>query len=425
MTQTNISFQRTSCRLCDGVQLELAIPIPPTPVADKYLYPNQLDEDCEKVSLDLYRCQACGHVQLLTVVDPAILWSDYKFQTGHTKGLVKHYDRMADQVVRRYLQDVEGYVLDVGSNDGTLLKQFQSRGFSVLGVDPAREIAEQAIASGVPTLVDYMTPELARRILAERGPAQAITATNVFAHADDLRGMLESIHILLDREGVFVFEASYLPDILDNNLVGTIFHEHLSYHAVGPLVGFFQAQGMELVAVERNTIQGGSIVGVACQQGSGKISADASVDALVAEEQNRGINNGEALKNFAEGIARARDKIHAALGSEGRLAGFGSAISATTFLAVYDLGNRIDFIVDDNPDKQNKLTAGHHIRVLPVEELYNKMPSMTVILAWIHTKKILASHRKYIDTGGTFLTLHPEVKLINKENYDEVCRMWE
>lgn len=418
------TFQRTSCRLCNDVKLELAVPIPPTPVADKYLPPDQLDGDYEKVSLDLYRCQTCGHAQLLTVVDPAILWSDFTFQTGRTKGLIDHYGRMAEQIVQKYLQDVEGYVLDVGSNDGTLLKQFQSWGFDVLGVDPAQKIAEQAITSGVPTLVDYMTPELARRILTERGPAQAITATNVFAHTDDLRGMLEAIHILLDREGVFIFEASYLPDILDNNLVGTIFHEHLSYHAVGPLTGFFQTQGMELVAVERNAIQGGSIVGVVCQQGNSKVSVDVSVDVLVEEEQKQGVNNGVAFKSFTEGITNAHDKIHATLGEKGSLVGFGSARSATTFLAVYNLGDRIDFIVDDNPDKQNKLTTGNHIKVLPVEELYKKMPTMTVILAWVHTKKILASHRKYIDAGGTFLTLHPEVKLVNKENYGEVCRMW-
>ena len=401
----------------------MSVHVPPTPVADKYLYQDQLEDDFERVPLDLYRCKACGHVQLLTIVDPATLWSDFTFQTGRTKGLVEHYDRMAEHVVTHYLKGLEGYVLDVGSNDGTLLKQFQSRGFSVLGVDPAKEIAEKAIASGVPTLIDYMTPDFARRILSERGPAKAITATNVFAHADDLKGMLEAIHILLDQNGVFVFEASYLLDILEKNLVGTIFHEHLSYHAVSPLVDFFQAQDMELIAVERNAIQGGSIVGFVRHKKSNIFSMDSSVGSMIKEERDRGINDGNALKRFVEGISLARENIKKALGSDGRLAGFGSARSATTFLAVYDLGSRIDFIVDDNTDKQNKFTTGNHIRILPVKELYNQMPQMTVILAWVHTKKIIAGNRKYIDEGGIFLTLHPEVKLVHRDNYDEVCRM--
>ncbi len=422
--ENNLTYRRICCRLCDSLKLELALPIPPTPVADKYLSPDQVSEDCEKVSLDLYRCQHCGHVQLLTGVAPSILWSNYKFQTGRTKGLVKHYGQMAEEIVKIYLQNEDGYVLDIGSNDGTFLAQFQSRGFTVLGVDPAREVAEQAIASGIPTIVDYMTPGLATRLLGEHGHAQAITATNVFAHADDLLGMLEAVRVLMAPDGIFVFEASYLTDILEKNLIGTIFHEHLSYHAVGPLIQFFQRKNMELITVQRNKIQGGSIVGVACHKKNKNLVCDASVEALVIEENERGINNGEAIRGFADGIANARDKIHSVLGPEGRLVGFGSAISATTFLAVYDLCNRIDFIVDDNPDKQNKLTAGHHIRVLPVEELYNQMPMMTVILAWIHTSRVLASHRRYVDEGGVFLTLHPEIKIIDKNNYDEVCRLW-
>jgi SAM-dependent methyltransferase len=357
------------------------------------------------------------------VVSPDFLWSNFTFKTSLTQGLVDHYDRLAGKVVGDYLTGQSGYILDVGSNDGTLLKKFQKRGFEVQGVDPAAEIAHQAIEDGIPTEVDYMTPDLADKLVANRGPARAVTATNVFAHADNLAGMMTAIRTVLAADGVFVFEASYLVDILEHNLVGTIFHEHLSYHAVGPLVGFFRRHGMELVAVERNRIQGGSIVGFA-KHADNAGQPHASVADLLAKEKALGLEDGRALEAFVQQMDSTRIQIHEGLGSDGRMVGFGSARSAATLLSVYNLGDRIDFIVDDNPVKQHKVTAGYHIPVFPGIKLYENIPRQTVILAWIHTAKILASHRRYVDEGGVFLALHPEMKIIDKHNYDEVCRLW-
>ena len=249
------------CTLCTSSRLNLAVPIPPAPVADKYLNPGKLEEDTELAPLDLHRCDDCGHLQLLIVVDPDFLWSHFTFMTSHTPELVDHYSRLADKVVDNFLEESSGYILDVGSNDGTLLRQFQNKGFEVQGVDPAEEVAQHALNNGVPTEVGYMTIDFAEKLVARQGRACAVTATNVFAHADDLNGMVAAVKTVLAEDGVFVFEASYLIDIVENNLVGTIFHEHLSHHAVGPLVCFFQRHGMELVAVERNGIQGGAIVG--------------------------------------------------------------------------------------------------------------------------------------------------------------------
>jgi len=195
---------------------------PPTPVAEKYAAQDELDQPTPSYPLDLYICLDCGHVQMLDVVDPAFLFADYTYQSGKTRKIVEHFDEIAETTLRRY-NITGGLAVDIGSNDGTLLSRFKQRGMRVLGVDPAKEIAAKATESGVPTITDFMSVGLAKKIKQEHGAVSVVCAFNVFAHNDDIAGMTESIRELLAPGGVFVFEASYLLDILDRMLLGTIF----------------------------------------------------------------------------------------------------------------------------------------------------------------------------------------------------------
>jgi SAM-dependent methyltransferase len=249
--------RRKTCRLCDSSKLELVVPLAPTPVAEKYVTKEELNQPTPIYPLDLHMCLDCGHVQLLEVVDPQFLFDDYTYTSGNTKTLVQHFDEIAESTCVRYKVPQGSLVVDIGSNDGSLLRAFQKRGMRVLGVDPAKEIAAKATAAGIPTIPDFMTPDLARKIKAEHGGISIVCAFNVFAHADNLAGMADSIRELLAPNGVFVFEASYLLDILDRMLLGTIFHEHLSHHSIIPVESFLRRHGLELIDVQRNTIKCG------------------------------------------------------------------------------------------------------------------------------------------------------------------------
>lgn len=415
-------YQRKTCRLCDGRKVELVVSLAPTPVAEKYVTKEQSGEDDATYPLDLYMCRDCSHVQLLDVVDPQFVFDSYTYSSSNTSGIVKHFEMCVDKIVSHFKPAPKALAVDIGSNDGSLLRSFQKRSLRVLGVDPAKEIAQKATQSGVETLAEFLSLDLARNIKQTHGPASIVTAFNVFAHADDLGGMADSIRELLAPNGVFVFEVSYLLDVIDRMLLGTIFHEHLSYHSVKPMREFLWRHGMELIDVERVTIQGGSFIGTA-QLVGGPHSVSSSVGELLALEQARGLDQPDTVKEFAARMKKVKDELGGMLVGFRRqgmtIAGYGAARSGTTLISQMDLGNVLSFIVDDSPEKQNKLSPGHHIPVLPTKAMYERRPEYVFILAWIHTKKIIENNRKYLEQGGHFVVCFPEVKVIGKEHLVE------
>lgn len=407
--------RRSTCRLCDGGNLELVVPLAPTPVAEKYVTSAELNQQTPVYPLDLHLCMDCGHVQLLDVVDPEFLFDNYTYESGNTKPLVQHFDEVAGAVCTRYGLAPNSLVVDVGSNDGSLLRPFQKRGRRVLGVDPAREIAQKATQAGIPTLPNFLTLDVARQIKSRHGPASAVCAFNVFAHADNLGGMADAIKEMLAPGGVFVFEVSYLLDVLDRMLLGTIFHEHLSYHSIKPMVAFLRRHGMELIDVQRVMIQGGSIVGTA-QVAGGPHPVGKIVPELLELERQRGLDRPQTLKDFAAQLRKVREQLGGMMADYKRLGktvcGYGAARSGTTLIAQMNLGKVISFIVDDSPDKQNKFSPGDHIPIFPSKTLYERKPDYAFILAWIHAQRIIENNQPYLAQGGHFIVCFPQMQII-------------
>ena len=219
MTGTSTSlaaavYRRSTCRLCGAGDLELVLHLTPTAPADAYVSGHCLDQVQQTYPLDLFLCHACGHAQLLDVVDPEVLFGTYIYVTTSSPGLVEHFRQYADEVLARTGSVKGALVIDIGSNDGTLLRFFEARGLRVLGVDAAREIAQKATKSGIETIPSFFTSQLARQIKAARGAAAIVTANNVFAHADGLTDIADGIRALLAPDGIFVFEVSYLVDLI-------------------------------------------------------------------------------------------------------------------------------------------------------------------------------------------------------------------
>jgi SAM-dependent methyltransferase len=411
--------RRETCRLCDSSRLELVVPLAPTPVAEKYVTREEFDKATPSYPLDLYLCRDCGHVQMLDVVDPAFLFDNYTYQSGNTKRIVDHFDEIAETTMRRYSIASGGLVVDIGSNDGSLLGRFKKRGMQVLGVDPAKEIARKAIESGIPTITDFMSVGLAQKIKREYGPASVVSAFNVFAHNDDIAGMADSIRELLAPNGVFVFEASYLLDILDRMLLGTIFHEHVSHHSVKPMVSFLRRHGLQLIDVQRNSIQGGSIVGTV-QLAGGAYPVSKTVTDLLQIEGARKLDQPETLRMFSDNLQELKQRLKEMIADfkrEGKtIWGYGAARSGTTLIAQMNLSKVITHIVDDSADKQNKFSPGDHIPILPTKALYEQMPDYVFILAWIHAQPIIQNNRAYLEKGGRFIVCVPEIQIIGPDD---------
>jgi hypothetical protein len=409
-------YTASACRLCQSEALQRAVSLGLSPVSEKYISAEELGESEIIVPLNLYFCSLCAHVQLIDVVEPEYLWSDYTFRTGDNPALIDHFSDYSSRVLEFSKINNEDLIVDIGSNDGTLLKAWQAKGFkNVLGVDPAVDIAGEANAAGVKTLIGFLDFSMADKIISISGHAKIITANNVYAHCDDLVGMTQAIRSVLDEDGLFVFEASYLLDIVEKDLVGTIFHEHLSYHSVISLKRFFHSQNMELVHVVRGPEQGGSIVGYVQHHG-GPWQVRETVQDLVQLELDKKLNQVSTFHKMEQRLNESKLALQGIIADfrkdGGAIAGFGAARAGTTLLSFFEVGHELEFLLDDNPLKHHKYSPGDRLEVIPTKDIYERNPTCVLILAWLHAEKIITKHQTYLDSGGTFVRLFPKVEII-------------
>jgi SAM-dependent methyltransferase len=404
--------------LCDAKNVQLVVKLKPIPLSENYCADSETGKKAARFPVDLYMCADCGHVQQLDVVDSKSLWESYTYYSGEAKGMPEHFEQVSAKITKLYQPPAGSLVVDIGSNDGSLLLPFKKAGFRVLGIDPAREIARQATESGIETIPELMSLELARKIRKQHGTAGVVCMFNAFAHADNMHEIAESIRTMLAPDGVFFFEAQYLLDIIDRVLIATIFHEHMSHHSVKPLTMFLGRHGMELIDVERVPIQHGSLIGTVQLKG-GKRQVKGSVRELLELEAKRGLDKLETLRKFAAQLKQLKERT-SKLARDWKqakvsIAGYGAARSGPTLISQLGLTGVIEYIVDDHPQKVHKYSSGDGIQILPTAELCKRMPAYTVILAWVHAAKIIETNREYLDKGGHFVVLCPETRVVGRE----------
>jgi len=410
----NVIHRRNTCRGCDGNELDLFFSLAPTPIGDAYVTADKLNVAQPSYPIDLYMCRSCGLAQLIDVIDPDVLYGDYIYVTSSSTGLSEHFQGYADSVVSRCKLAPGALVVDLGSNDGTLLRCFQNRGMSVIGVEPASHIAAHAASMGVPSISEYFTPSLATKMVSAHGHASLITANNVFANIDDLMSWVRAVDILLAADGIFVFESYYLADLLENTVFDFIYHEHLSSFSVRPMQALFQRVGLELIAVERVVTKGGSLR-YFVQRGGGPLSDDGTVENMLAFEARIGLYRKETFVAYADKIqglkAQTLDFLVAAKRDGKSVAGFGASITGTTLIYHFDIGKYLDYLVDDNPAKQDRFSPGIHLPVLPSSALGERKPDYVIILAWRFADIIIKKNQNYLKDGGEFLIPVPEFKI--------------
>lgn len=407
-------FRRDNCRLCGSQDIELVLELAPTPVGDAYVSEQRLEEVQETYPVDLFLCKNCGLAQLPDVIDPEILYRDFIYVTSISLGLVEHFQGYVEDVLHRVKPATGSLVIDIGSNDGTVLKFFKQHGMRVLGVEPALEIARKATESGIETLPTFFNAELGQQLKRDRGGAAIVTSNNTFANIDDLADMTAGIRELLAADGVFVFETGYLVDLVKNGVFDNIYHEHLNYFCVKPLEAFFRKLGMELIDIDRVETKGGSLRGTV-QLAGGDRAVSPSVKQFIAAETEFGIDRPEIFKDLATKLYNVKNQLLSLLGdlkAQGKtIAGYGASVGVTTLSYYFELDPLLSFIVDDNPAKHNLFSPGHHIPVFPSEIIYERKPDYLVILAWRYAEPIMKKHQAYLAQGGHFILLWPEIEI--------------
>jgi len=413
-------FKKNNCRICESASLEKVVELTPTPPGNNFLKKEEIGNEERKYPLELYFCENCYHIQLGHVVDPSFLFqNNYTYVSGTSSVFVEHLKNYAEYVVNLFNIKTNSLIVDIGSNDGTCLKHFKDLGMNVLGIDPAEEITNIASSRGIETINDFFSENLAEDIVKDYGKAKLITSHNACAHIDDLGGVIAGVEALLDDDGVFIMEVGYFVDVFENKWFDTIYHEHLDYHTVNPLGKLFHRFNMELFRVERVSPQGGSIR-VMSQKKSGSHPKDTSVNKLISLEKELGLTQSKTLNNFEHQINQVRDsfiELISKLKKEGKsIAAFGAATKATTLSFHFQIEKEdIDFIVDENPLKQNVYSPGKHIPVYPAKKIYEENPDFLVILAWNFADAIMKNHKRYSDLGGSFILPMPDPKIVRNQ----------
>lgn len=409
----------STCRLCHSNSMKLVVKLKPMPIGDAYLAKEHLKNQ-GLFGMDLFICLDCGLAQLPEVVSPDVIYRPYIYRTSDSKGLVEHFRKYVETVFDKFKPPKGLLAIDIGSNDGTVLRFFKDKGMKVLGFDPAITIAQEATKSGIPTLPEFFNQATAIKTNQNHGKACVITANNVFANINNLDDFILGVKELLLPDGIFVFETGYVLDLLQKTIFDNIYHEHLSYFSVKPLDKFFKRHNMQIIDAERTNTKGGSIRCVV-QHASDSRKPSPQVNLIMRLEKDYGAQDPEAFDLFSENMNLIKRRILILLkrlkNNKRKIAGYGASVGVTTILYNYELGvGFIDYLVDDNPNRQGLYSPGHHIPVLSPKELYARKPDYVVILAWQYAESIIAKHRQYLENGGYFIVLLPQVKIVGKDD---------
>lgn len=406
-----------TCRMCQSKNLYKFLDLGFTPPADQFRRKDQLREPEIYYPLDVYMCEDCGLAQLGYVVSPEVLYrNDYPYEASTTKTGRIHWDSFAQRAVERFDLDGNDLVVDIGSNVGVLLGAFKDRGVRIQGVDPAANIVMIAHERGIDTICDFFNYETAQKIIREKGHASVITGTNVFAHIDDLYTFMENIRLLLNDDGIFIFEAPYFVNLIKSLEYDTIYHEHLSYLSVKPLLPFFNKFDMEIFDIEQVDIHGGSFRVYAGKKSLRRVSD--IVGHLLREEEEMQIYSHDVLKQFSDKVIRNRQELVWLLQSlkqEGkRIVGVSAPAKGMTLLNYCKIGNELlDVVTEKSLLKIGRFTPGAHIPVEPDSYLLKEKPDYALLLAWNFADEIIKNLDDFKKTGGKFIIPIPMPRIVD------------
>lgn len=403
-----------SCRICQGKNLEAFLDLGKQPLANAFLKKEEFSQE-KKYPLNVYFCHSCHLLQLLDVVSPEVLFRNYIYVSSTSPVFIAHFESFAKYISERF--GIQGaLVVDIGSNDGILLRHFKNLGAKILGIDPAENIAAKATQEGIETLPYFFSPDIARDIAREKHQAKIITANNVFAHVDDVKSLIKGVKILLENEGVFIIEVPYLVDFLEKKLFDTVYHEHLSYFAVNPLQTLFLNCGMKIFDIQKVNSHGGSIRVFVKKDGSGH-KVEKSVREFLDHETELKLDSIDTYLDFSKDVSQNKsllvDLLKNLKSESKKIAGYGAPAKGNTLLNYTGIDfNALDYIIDDSPYKQGLYTPGTHIPVVGPEMLQKDRPDFLFILAWNFADSIIEKCADFKAEGGKFIIPVPKPSII-------------
>lgn len=411
-------FQKAKvCRICKSSKLYKFIDLGYMPIPNGFLRKEDTLKAEQRFELACFYCENCSLVHLTQVVNPYIMFSNYLYVTAQAKVMLNNLTNLANQAYREFKLNSRSLVVDIGSNDGSLLATFKDLGARVVGIDPAKNLAKIAIANGIPTEVKLFNLNTANDVKKKYGSASLITALNVIAHIDNLYSLFDGISNLLSDGGHFITEFPYLYDLIKKNEFDTIYHEHLSYFSLRPWNLLVEKFGFEIVDIQKLLIHGGSIRLTHRKKRSRTNPAKKTLNFLLSLENQAGLYNKYTYDQFAKSVKDLKDELISTLQGlkklNKRIVGYGAAAKGNVLTNYFGIDTKlIDYIVDSTPSKQGLYTPGKHIPIYPESRLLLDKPDFALILAWNFADEIMEKQKQFKRNGGKFIIPIPKVKII-------------
>ena len=408
--------ERTHCRTCGSKNLKLILDLGKTALVNDFLKPEDVAGYKISLPLRVVLCPDCSLVQLADTVDPKILYSHYAYVTSTSKTMDTHLNKMMTHLLSTGRLGAGSKVLEIASNTGVFLKKFKEQGCEVLGVEPAGNIADVALATAIPTRKEFFNAATARKLKTEWGAADLILGRHVFAHIDDLCDLIAGLEAMSHQDTLIAFEVPYLVDFFEHTEYDTIYHEHLSYISVRSIEALVKDSPFMLSRVDHHPIHGGSIL-FHLRHRSSRARPHASVAQALQNEKQLCLAEPATWAAFAQRVTHIRTELPALirkLKSQGKhIIGYGASAKGNTLLNTCGLGTRqLDYIIDNTPFKQNKIAPGSWLPIRPPERLLQDQPDYALLLAWNFAPEILRRETEFQKRGGRFIVPIPEPKIV-------------
>lgn len=402
------------CRSCNSNNLELVIDLGLQPLANNLLEAGDLAKEEPKFPLDVHVCLDCWLMQITHIVPPVSLFSDYIYFSSFSDQMLKHARDASLRYIKEKRLSNSSFVIEVASNDGYLLKNFVEAGIPAVGFEPAANVAEVARANGIDTHCDFFGTTSAKQLKELRGLADLVLGNNVFAHAPDTNDFVSGLQSILKPDGWVVLEFPYGVEMIEKVEFDTIYHEHVFYFTLTPLIPLFARHGLDIFHVERLPIHGGSLRIFACHQNAEVIRE--SVKLTLGDEAEAGVKTSVYYQRFSGRAERVKSDIIKFLNQETaegkRVAAYGASAKGSTLLNyIGSTSKKIELIFDRSTYKHGKFSPGIHLPILPAELLAERRPDYALLLVWNFAEEVMAQQEGFKATGGKFAIPLPVLKI--------------
>jgi SAM-dependent methyltransferase len=415
---TNVQPQAAimPCRFCGAALRQTFVDLGMSPLCESFPSATDLNRGELYYPLHVYVCEKCFLVQLEQYESPEDIFSDYAYFSSYSDSWLKHAENYCDKMIKQFELNRKSLVIEAASNDGYLLQYFVRRNISVLGIEPAANVAKVAVEKGVPTLVKFLGAQLANELAAEGRSADLVIGNNVLAQVPDLNDFVEALKILLKPEGVLTLEFPHLLRLIQSNEFDTIYHEHFSYFSMLSTVKIMEAHGMRVFDVEELPTHGGSLRVYACRADAKTHPLDPRVSELILAEEKAGLGSAKGYENFAHQVKQTKialvDFLLDAARQGKTVAGYGAPGKSATLLHYCGIGkDLIEYTVDRSPYKQGRYLPGTHIPIYHPDRLRETKPNYVIILPWNLKDEIMQQLQYIREWGGKFVVPIPRVSV--------------